>query len=78
MAAERGIHGWQHGQVTSDEANRDVLTAITTLTANPIAGIPDHSSMRIAQRIEEFTQIVGRMAQSGLTAILAAIISTSS
>ena len=77
MVEERDlIADWQQGRLSPEDAPQEIVDALTVLANNPIAAVPDLGLMRVAQRIEELTQLVGRIAHANLTAIPAGNIST--
>ena len=77
MVEERDlIEDWQQGRLIPEEVPLEVVDSLAALASHPLAADPNLGMMRIAQRIDELIQLVGRMAHSDLTTIPASNIST--
>ena len=77
MVEERDlIADWQMGRLIPEDAPQEVVDGLTALVSNPLTADPNLGLMKVAQRIEELTQLVGRIAHADLTTIPASNIST--
>ena len=73
MVEERDlIEDWQQGRLIPEEVPLEVVDSLAALSRQPLSADPNLGMMRMAQRIDELIQLVGRMAHSDLTTIPAA------
>ena len=64
------------GRLIPEDAPQEVVDGLAALVSNPLTADPNLGLMKVAQRIEELTQLVGRIAHADLTTIPASNIST--